>query len=121
MSAEDVLYFAKFVDIMTPKQRKSFFQSANQKQMRLLETACLNLAKNHDGLTKEQVATLHNYKRGIKIMASKGFSIKEKRKVALQKGGLLPAIIPIIASLAGSLIPALIQKGNGKISSRKRK
>ena len=54
-------------------------------------------------------------------MASKGFSIKEKRKVALQKGGFLPAIIPIIASLARSLIPALIQKENGKISSRKRK
>ena len=30
MSAEDVLYFVKFVHLMTPRQRKSFFESANQ-------------------------------------------------------------------------------------------
>ena len=120
MSAEDVLYFVKFVHLMTPRQRKGFFESANQKQMRLLETACLNLAKNHEGLTEQQIKTLHKFKRGIKIMASKGFSIKEKKKIALQKGGFLPSILPIIASLASSLIPALIQRGNGKVSSHKR-
>ena len=69
MSAEDVLYFVKFVHLMTPRQWKSFFESANQKQMRLLETACLNLAKNHEGLTEQQIKTLHKFKRGIKIMA----------------------------------------------------
>ena len=109
MSAEDVMYFVKFVQIMTPKQRKLFFESANKDQIRLLETACLNLAKNHEGLTDGQIKTLKKFKRRIKIMASKGFSIKAKRRIVLQKGGFLPAILPIIASLAGSLLPSLFK------------
>ena len=108
MSAEDVVDFVQVLQLLSPRQRIMFLSTATSKQMRRLEVACLNLAKNHRGLTADQVKTLA--RRRIKILASKGYSIKDKRRIATQKGGFLPAVLPIIASLAGSLIPSLFSK-----------
>ena len=102
--------FVRLLQFLSPRQRIMFLSTTTSKQMRFLEVACLNLAKNHRGLTADQVKTLARFKRRIKILASKGYSIKDKRRIATQKGGFLPAVLPIIASLAGSLIPSLFSK-----------
>ena len=104
MSAEEVMKFIDFVNFLTPRQRKMFIETASAKQLRLLEVACLNLTRNHTGLTAQQIKTAVRYKRPIKIFASKTFTIKEKRKIANQKGGFINAILPILASLAASFL-----------------
>jgi len=79
MSAEEVAKFIELIEFLSPKQRKMFFETASPKQMRLLEIACLNLAQNHTGLSAEQIKTAVKYRRPIKILACKHFSIKDKK------------------------------------------
>jgi len=110
MTAQEVADLVKLLEFLNLRQRKAFLRTATPKQMRLLEVACLNLAKNHNGLTEAQIKTLTKFKRGIKILASKGYSIKDKRAIVTQKGGFIHAILPIIASLAGSMLPSLLSR-----------
>ena len=84
MSAQEVVDLVKFLEFLNLRQRKTFLKSATPRQMRLLEVACLNLAKNHNGLTEAHIKTLTKFKRAIKILASKGCSMKDKRVVVTQ-------------------------------------
>ena len=72
-------------------------------QMHILEVACFNLATNHDGLNKKQLAELRKYKRSVEIVASKSYSLGDKRRF-VQKGGFIPALRPIIDTLVTSFL-----------------
>ena len=110
MSAQEVVDVVKFLQFLNFRQQKTFLKTATPRQVRLLEVACSNLAKKHSGLTEAQIKTLTKFKRGIKILASKGYSIKDKRVIVTDKGGFIHAILPIIASLAGSVLPSLLSR-----------
>lgn len=50
------------------------------------------------------LAVLEKYKRQIESLACQNFTLTEKRKVATQKGGFLPAVLPILATLLTSFV-----------------
>ena len=72
--------------------------------MRSIEVAFFNLATNHIGLSKYDERLLSKYRRSIEVFASKNFSHTEKRKILNQKGGLLPALLPILGTLVTSFL-----------------
>ncbi len=72
--------------------------------MAVLQMAFFNLATNHRGLSKKDEKTLSQYKRKIESIASKNFTLTEKRKILSQKGGFLQAILPILGTLITSFL-----------------
>ena len=55
ITVEQVDFLIKMLTFFTPRQRKSFLQTMNKKQMEIFEVACFNLATNHKGLTKSEL------------------------------------------------------------------
>ena len=103
-SPEEVKQLCQLLEIMTPKQRTFFLKSMNKKQMAVLQVGFFNLATNPNGLSNRDLAVLRKYKRQIESLACKNFSLTEKRKVATQKGGFLPAVLPILGTLLTSYL-----------------
>jgi len=46
--------------------------------------------------------TLQKYKKSLRRLTSKGPSVEKKRKILLQRGGILPLLIPIICASIGA-------------------
>ena len=103
VTAKEMHELLRLLNIMSPRQRKHFLRSLN-KQMRIVEVAFFNLATNHIGLSKDDERLLSKYKRPIEAIASRNFNHTEKRKIPNQKGGLLPALLPILGTLATSFL-----------------
>ena len=72
--------------------------------MNVFEVGCFNLATSPKGIGKKDLATLRKYKRQIETLGSKNFTLTEKRKVVTQKGGFLPAVLPILGTLLTTLL-----------------
>ena len=100
---EDVQRLIHVLGFLTPRQRKHFPNTMNKEQMRVLEVACFNLATNHRGLGKKVESILRKHKNKIETPARKNFERSEKRMV-VQSGGFLPAILPIIGTLLSSFL-----------------
>ena len=66
--------------------------------MHVFEVACFNLATNHRGLSKKQVATLKSNKRAVDLIASKNYSLTDKRRTT-QKGGFIGTLLPILGTV----------------------
>ena len=104
VTAKEVHEFPRLLNTMSPRQRKPFLRTLNKKQMRIIEVAFFNLATNHIILCKDDERLQSKYKRPIEAIASRNFNHTEKRKILNQKGGLLPALLPILGTLATSFL-----------------
>ena len=104
VTAKEVHEFLRLLNVMSPRQRKHFLRTLNKKQMRIIEVAFFNLATNHIGLSKDDERLLSKYKRPIEAIASRNYNHTEKRTILNQKGGLLPALLPILGTLVTSFL-----------------
>jgi hypothetical protein len=94
------------LQLMSPRQRRSFFKLATDSQLRAFEEACYNLVKNSKFSSKKLAVLAKQYGPSIKVLAQKKYSVKTKRKLLVQKGGFLATLLPVIASIVTSLIAA---------------
>ena len=104
VTAKEVHEFLRLLNVLSPRQRKHFLRTLNKKQMRIIEVAFFSLATNHIGLSKDDERLLSKYKTSIEAIASRNFNHTEKRKILNQKGGLLPALLPILGTLVTSFL-----------------
>ena len=103
VTLEEVQQLCTVLQFLTPKQRNQLIKTMTKEQMHMLEVACFNLTTNHEGLNKKQLAELRKYKKTVEIVASKSYSLVDKRHTA-QKGGFIPALLPIIGALVTSFL-----------------
>jgi hypothetical protein len=76
--------------------------------IKLLSEASLNTLRGNIPLNPVQFKKMKNYKQTLRTMAHRKIPIQEKRQFLLtQRGGFLPALIPIIASTVGGLLSGL--------------
>lgn len=61
-------------------------------------------------LGKKACQKLKQYKTAARCLICKKISVKKKRKILTQNGGLIPAAVLPILSIAASLFATLIQK-----------
>ena len=104
VTTKEVHEFLHLLNIMSPRQRKHLLRTSNKKQLRIIEVAFFNLATNHIGLSKDDERLLSKFKTPTEAIASRNFSHTEKRKMLNQKGGLLPALLPILGTLVTSFL-----------------
>ena len=103
VSVQQVKQLVDVLDFLTPRQRRYFISTMNTEQMHVFEVACFNLATNYKGLTTKQVAILKKYKRQVEVVASKDYTLTDKRKVT-QSGGFFNVLLPILGTLATTFL-----------------
>ena len=110
MNLQDFECLLKALQLMSPKQRRSFFQLATAEQMRAFEEGCYNLVKNKKVNSAEikKISKVHG--STIKELARKGNSIKIKKTLLTQKGGFLGILLSALASIVTSIITSQIEK-----------
>lgn len=104
MNLEEFDCLLRALNLMSPRQRRAFFELASIKQMRIFEEACYNLVKNKNITQKDIKLLAKKYGPIIKVLAQKKFSVKAKKSILTQKGGFLSALLPVLASIVTSLI-----------------
>jgi hypothetical protein len=87
-----------------PKQRKSLLMSADKNAVKCLCEIANNVCEGRVPLSAKQVSKLRRVKKYMRILADKRKPLESKKKLLIQHGGFLPALIAPLASLVGGLI-----------------
>jgi hypothetical protein len=87
------------------KKRKLLLQKASGSLIRTVSQVAKNTINGNIPLSLHQKQRLRRHKRTLRALSLKRSSLKNKRKLLIQKGGaLLPLILgPILSAVAGSL------------------
>ncbi len=88
-----------------PTQRKAMLSSVGNDIIKALSEASYNTLRGNIPLSSAQFRRLKKHKQMMRTMAHKSISLREKRRLLVnQKGGFLPALIPILASTVGGIL-----------------
>ena len=88
---------------LRPKDRRTLVEGLNSKHMRGMTELAVNIVKNSVPLSPQEELACRRWRKSLRMLALKRYPIK-KKKVILQKGGFLGAILPVLASVLGSVI-----------------
>lgn len=88
------------------KRFKSLIKTAGSGEILILSECAKNLLLGNIPMSEKQKKKLKPHKGKIKMLALKKNSISKKRRM-LQRGG--GVFIPLLASLAGSLLSSIIK------------
>ena len=105
--SERVKYLTPFVITLrdlSPRKQKQLMSCCNGQHIRAFQEVALNLVKGTVELTPDQLKICQKWHKPIKVLARKDYSLKDKKRLLVQKGGFLGAILPIIASVLGSVL-----------------
>lgn len=93
-------FLAPFILTLTnlkPSQRRYLIGCCNKHHLKSFEEVALNLLKGRVELSPRDHKVCRRWGKSIKVLASPKTSMSTKRHV-LQKGGFLPALLPILAT-----------------------
>ena len=93
-----------------PKFRKNFLLGADNDLIKCLCECSLNVLNGNIKLSKNQKKSLRKHRKNIRTLAAKKVGLKRKRKILIQKGGFLPALLAPVLGIAGSLIGDLLRR-----------
>ena len=88
---------------LKPSKQKVLLDLVTKEQLRALEEVAVNIVKNTVTLSDDDARICRRWRRPLKLLALKRYSIKEKKQV-LQQGGFIGAILPILATVLSTLI-----------------
>ena len=93
---------------------RAVIAGADDNVVRAIANAALNAQQNPAvRLSPSNRELFRRYAPSFDILTSRDHSIAQKRRHILQKGGALPIIVPILASVLGSLGSAFISRAFG--------
>jgi len=90
-----------------PAMAKAIIKHADKELINTLCECCLNIAKGRVPLTTSQKHKLTKHKKIVRSLAKKSTSLKQ-RKLLLQRGGFLPALLGPLAPIIGSVVAPLV-------------
>lgn len=93
-----------------PKLRQSVLASADNDLIHCLCECAHNVLNGNVKLSPGQKKILGKHKKPIRDLASKKTALKKKRRILVQKGGFLPALLAPIIGIATSLIGGLLNR-----------
>ena len=89
---------------LKPSQRRLLLKYCDKNHVRAFEEVALNIVKNTINLSDADKRVCKRWKKPLKLLALKKYPVKYKRELLLQKGGFFAALLPILASVVGSII-----------------
>jgi hypothetical protein len=100
---KDLTPYVLTLKSLKPKQRKVLLGYCRKEQLRAIEELALNIVKGTTPLSNADIQTRRKWRRSLKLLALKRYPIKAKKEI-LQKGGFLGAILPVLATLLGTVL-----------------
>lgn len=88
------------------KLRKAILDNVNDDIIKTIIEIIFNTLNGNTKIMPKDYKLLKRYKKDLRLISSSNGSLKSKRKVLIQKGGFLPALL---TSLLGGLIGKLIE------------
>jgi len=84
------------------KARREFIRKCDKDFIDCVSECARNLLKGNVPLTKRQMTDLRRKRQDLRALSKKKTSMRAKRKI-VQKGGFLPALLPLVLSVLTSL------------------
>lgn len=103
------IHFLKVLHDSKPKIRKAILQNADKE---LIDTICEclhNILRGNVVVSPALKRKIHRQRANICQLHSKKCSLKRKKKILIQQGGFLPALLAPILGIVGSLVGGLIK------------
>jgi len=85
-------------------QRRKLLKCCNKRQIRAFQEICLNICKKSVPLNDHDIDTCRLWWNKLAKLAARSTTLKAKKKILIQKGGFLPALLPIIGSVLASVL-----------------
>ena len=92
------------------KQRKALLTNANTDLVLCIAEIVHNLLKGNVKVGSKQRSQLKRYKKVLRRLANKGTSTKLKKKLLIQQGGFLSALLGPAIGIIGSLLGNVLQR-----------
>jgi hypothetical protein len=86
-----------------PKNRKRLLQLADRGVVDAISECSRNIIKGNVDLAPSQFNRLRKHRTALRQLARKSGLSVQKRKQIIQRGGFLPALIPLIGTLASTV------------------
>ena len=93
-----------------PKVRRKILRAASIDLVRCLCECSHNILRGNLKLSPKQKKKLKHHSKTLRSLAGKKVGLKRKKKLILQKGGFLPALLTPILGIASSLIGNLLNQ-----------
>ena len=102
--------FKFLADCQDPRVRSTILARAPDKLVKTICNAALNVERGDIALKKSQKEAFKKHRKDIAKLTSKKFSIPQKRKFLMQKGGAFPIISIFLSTALSALGSALFNK-----------
>ncbi len=89
------------------KRRKLLIDLADCDEIRAISECIANVLTGNVRLKSAHKKKLERHKQVLRSLISKSSSTKKKKQLLQQKGGFLPALLPLALSAVSSILPAL--------------
>ena len=98
-------HMLKVLSESSPRLRKSILQHADSNLVKCLCECSLNVLKGNVSLSPHQKRKLSRHKQKLRALANPKLSKAKKKKLLIQQGGFVGALIgPVLSTLAGLLL-----------------
>jgi hypothetical protein len=103
------LHFLHVLKDAKPQARRVLLTSANDGLIKAIVECAINTLNGNHKLTKEDKSKLIKYKSRLRALLNPKISFKSKRKLLIQKGGVIvPLHTSILTSVIGNLLAVII-------------
>jgi len=92
------------------RKRKLLIAAARPDHLKCIAECAHNIVRGNVRISKGQKKKLKKHAKFIRLIAQKRFSLPKKKRLLVQRGGFLPALIAPILGIAGNLLGELIGK-----------
>jgi hypothetical protein len=89
---------------------REVLKSAPDSVIRSIANAALNAQQGDVKLDPHTKSLFRNHSKSFEILTNRNIPINNKRQHLIQKGGALPIVVPLLASVLGSLGSAVISR-----------
>ena len=104
------LNYLKILRKSNPKTRSAILQNADKELILCICECVENTLNGNVKVNPAQQKQLKKYTTVLRQIRAKGGNLKTKKKLLVQKGGFLPALLaPILASLASTVLGGLLK------------
>ena len=102
--------FLKVLQKASPKQRKALLENSSGDLILCIAEVVQNILLGNVKLSKAQKSKLQKYKSVLRTVASKKTKTTNKKKLLVQKGGFLSALLAPAIGIIGSLLGSAFQR-----------
>ena len=97
----------QYLKTLSDSELKKVIKGGSQELLFTLSELCLNLLRGNVKLTNSQIVKLSPYRKAIVKLAQKKPSLKQRKLILNQNGGMVGALLTLVASLIGPIVSAI--------------